>query len=82
MKHEIDNIIEELGFIGGIVDSDFQRRQLLQQGSIDNVVQPGAEFGNSGIGLAPEPAGFGTSHMLYNKAYNKHQYATAQARLH
>ena len=42
--HEIDNIIEELGFIGGIVDSDLQRRQLLQQGSIDNVIQPGAEF--------------------------------------
>ena len=39
--HEIPIIIEELGFIGGIVDSDFQRRQLLQQGSIDNVVQPG-----------------------------------------
>ena len=49
-----------------------QRRQRLQADSIDNYIQPGPEFG-----LA-NSVGFGTAHMLYNKAYDKHQYATQQ----
>ena len=64
--------LEELGFIGGVVDSDLQRKQRLNADSIDNVIQPGPEFG-----LA-NSVGFGTAHMLYNKAYDKHQYATQQ----
>jgi hypothetical protein len=70
--HDPIQYLEEIGFIGGIVDSDLQRRQRLQANSIDNVIQPGPEFG-----LA-NSVGFGTAHMLYNKAYDKHQYATTQ----
>ena len=70
--HDPIAYLEELGFIGGVVDSDLQRRQRLNADSIDNVIQPGPEFG-----LA-NSVGFGTAHMLYNKAYDKHQYATAQ----
>ena len=70
--HDPNNVLEELGFLGGIVDSDLQRRQRLQADSIDNYIQPGPEFG-----LA-NSVGFGTAHMLYNKAYDKHQYATQQ----
>ena len=70
--HDPNNVLEELGFLGGIVDSDLQRRQRLNADSIDNYIQPGPEFG-----LA-NSVGFGTAHMLYNKAYDKHQYATQQ----
>ena len=64
--------INELGFIGGIADNDSQRATLIS-GNVDNEIQPGLTF--PGV---VAPAGFGTSHMLYNKAYNKHQYATTQ----
>lgn len=70
--HDPNNVLEELGFLGGVVDSDLQRRQRLNADSIDNYIQPGPEFG-----LA-NSVGFGTAHMLYNKAYDKHQYATQQ----
>ena len=64
--------INELGFIGGVADNDSQRATLIS-GNVDNEIQPGLTF--PGVVAA---AGFGTSHMLYNKAYNKHQYATTQ----
>ena len=41
--------------------------------SIDNVIQPGFL-----VWSCSNSVGFGTAHMLYNKAYDKHQYATAQ----
>ena len=51
--------ILQVGFLGGIVDND-QRRNFLNNDSIDNFIQPGPEFG-----LA-DSVGFGTAHMLYN----------------
>ena len=70
--HDIPEVLQEVGFLGGIVNNDLQRRNFLNNDSIDNFIQPGPEFG-----LA-DSVGFGTAHMLYNKAYNKHQYATQQ----
>ena len=70
--HDIPEVLQEVGFLGGIVDNDLQRKTFLNNDSIDNFIQPGPEFG-----LAAS-VGFGTAHMLYNKAYNKHQYATQQ----
>lgn len=70
--HDIPEVLQEVGFLGGIVDNDLQRRTFLNNDSIDNFIQPGPEFG-----LAAS-VGFGTAHMLYNKAYDKHQYATQQ----
>jgi hypothetical protein len=62
--------LEELGFIGGIVNNDADRANQINN-NVDNVIQPGSEFGVTATG-------FGTAHMTYNKAYNKHQYATQQ----
>ena len=62
--------VEEIGYLGGVVDSDADRATKISN-NCDNVIQPGAEFGVT-------PTGFGTAHMVYNKAYNKHQYATQQ----
>ena len=68
--HEPTLYIEELGYLGGVVDNDAQRALLISN-NCDNVIQPGAEFGVTAVG-------FGTAHMVYNKAYDKHQYATTQ----
>jgi|14BtaG_2_1085337.scaffolds.fasta_scaffold00997_4 hypothetical protein len=68
--HDPIEYIQEIGYIGGIVDSDADRSAKILA-NVDNAVQPGAEFGVT-------PVGFGTAHMTYNKAYNKHQYATTQ----
>jgi len=70
--HDSAQYIEELGFIGGVANNDADRAQLISS-NVDNIIQPGIEF----PGIAAS-TGFGTSHMLYNKAYNKHQYATQQ----
>ena len=53
-----------LGFVGGVTNSDATRGSDLNS-TVDNEVQP------AGTGL-------GTAHMVYNKQYNKHQYATQQ----
>ena len=53
-----------LGFVGGITTSDATRGSDLNT-TVDNEIQP------TGTGL-------GTAHMVYNKQYNKHQYATQQ----
>lgn len=68
--HDPSAYVSELGFLGGIVDDDADRATRISN-NVDNVIQPGAEFGVT-------PVGFGTAHMTYNKAYNKHQYATNQ----
>lgn len=70
--HDPLQYIEEIGFLGGIVANDSERRTAIRD-NCDNVVQPGPTF--PGITTA---VGFGTAHMIYNKAYNKHQYATQQ----
>ena len=64
------NMIEELGYLGGVVANDADRAAKINA-NVDNVIQPGAEFGVTAVG-------FGTAHMTYNKQYNKHQYATQQ----
>ena len=70
--HDPIQYIQEIGFLGGVVNNDSDR--ITQLGAnCDNEIQPGITF--PGIGT---PVGFGTAHMLYNKAYNKHQYATQQ----
>ena len=53
-----------LGFVGGVTDSDATRGSDLNN-TVENEIQP------AGTGL-------GTAHMVYNKQYNKHQYATQQ----
>jgi len=68
--HDPVSYLEELGYLGGIVENDADRATKINN-NVDNVVQPGSEFGVSATG-------FGTAHMTYNKAYNKHQYATQQ----
>jgi hypothetical protein len=70
--HDPIQYIEEIGFLGGIVSSDSARSFLIRD-NVDNEIQPGPTF--PGISSA---VGFGTAHMLYNQAYNKHQYATQQ----
>jgi len=70
--HDPLQYIEEIGFLGGIVANDAERRTSIRD-NCDNVVQPGPTF--PGIATA---VGLGTAHMIYNKAYNKHQYATQQ----
>jgi hypothetical protein len=68
--HDPVSYLEELGYLGGIVENDADRATQINN-NVDNLVQPGSEFGVSATG-------FGTAHMIYNKAYNKHQYATQQ----
>jgi len=59
-----------LGFVGGITDSDATRGTDLGN-TVDNEIQPADPSQTFGPGL-------GTAHMVYNRQYNKHQYATAQ----
>jgi hypothetical protein len=59
-----------LGFVGGITNSDATRGTDLGN-TVDNEIQPFDPSNSFGPGL-------GTAHMVYNKQYNKHQYATAQ----
>ena len=59
-----------LGFVGGITDSDATRGADLGN-TVDNEIQPADPAQAFGPGL-------GTAHMVYNRQYNKHQYATAQ----
>jgi hypothetical protein len=54
--------ITEVGYVGGITNDASRTADI---STVDNVVQP------SGSGL-------GTSHMIYNTDYDKHQYATQQ----
>ena len=53
-----------LGYVGGITTSDATRGPDLDS-TVENEIQPA----NTGLG---------TAHMIYNKQYSKHQYATQQ----
>ena len=53
-----------LGYVGGITTSDATRGPDLNS-TVENEIQPA----NTGLG---------TAHMIYNKQYSKHQYATQQ----
>ena len=68
--HDPIAYLEEIGYIGGVVNNDADRATQISN-NVDNLIQPGSEFG-------VVATGFGTAHMVYNKAYNKHQYATQQ----
>ncbi|MAA77429.1 MAG: hypothetical protein CML73_05285 [Rhodobiaceae bacterium] len=68
--YDVGQYAIHLGFVGGITNSDSTRGNDLGN-TVNNEIQPFDPADSFGPGL-------GTAHMVYNKQYNKHQYATAQ----